>query len=63
MNVTIELSLDELRLLVSHLGRHIDHLDHELVRTDNPELQHAFAREVEAIRSIASRLDAASVAG
>ncbi|MEB2283721.1 MAG: hypothetical protein B6D46_15745 [Polyangiaceae bacterium UTPRO1] len=60
MTVSFELSADERRLLSTHLRRHIEHLDAELVRTDQPALQHALAREIDQLRAIAQRLDASS---
>lgn len=60
MPVTLELSADEQRLLASHLARHIQHLDAELVRTDQHDLQHALAREIDQLRAIARRLDGAA---
>ncbi len=60
MNVPItyqvELSPDELEQLVTHLRRHLDEVDHELVRTDNPTLQHAIAREVKLLEAVLTRL-------
>ena len=54
--ISLTLSPEELRLLSRHLARHIGALDAELVRTDHPALQHDFAREIEALRAIESRL-------
>ncbi|MCC6763447.1 MAG: hypothetical protein IT293_02185 [Deltaproteobacteria bacterium] len=56
MSVTLDLSADEQRLLATHLVRHIEHLDAELVRTDQHALQHALAREIDQLRAIARRL-------
>ena len=58
MNTTLELTESETRLLATHLERHLEHLDAELVRTDKHELQHALAREIEVLRSIVGRLAA-----
>lgn len=60
MSATLDLSPQEIQLLATHLVRYVDHLDAELVRTDKHELQHALAREIEALRSIARRLESAS---
>ncbi|MCC6847089.1 MAG: hypothetical protein IT294_01210 [Deltaproteobacteria bacterium] len=60
MTVTLEISADEQRLLATHLSRYIEHLDTELVRTDQPALQHALAREIDQLRAIARRLGAPS---
>ena len=60
MSATLDLSPQEIQLLATHLVRHVAHLDAELVRTDKPDLQHALAREIEVLRSIARRLESAS---
>jgi len=60
MTVTLDLSSDEQRLLSTHLARHIEYLDAELVRTDQHTLQHALAREIDQLRAIARRLQASS---
>ena len=57
MSTTIDLSPEERQLLLSHLDRHITHLDAELVRTEKHDLAHALAREIEVLRSIAQRLE------
>ena len=54
--ISLTLSSEELRLLILHLSRHIGALDADLVRTDQPALQHEFAREIEALRAIEHRL-------
>jgi hypothetical protein len=56
MNARLEVSEQELDLLITHLARHIDALDHDLVRTDKADLQHALAREVETLQSLLERL-------
>lgn len=61
MNLTI--GDDDARLLKKHLDDHLRRLDADLVRTDNPDLQHAFAREIERLRAIAARIDASIGAG
>lgn len=55
--VQFELSNDELTLLAVHLRRHLDQVDQELVRTDNPTLQHAIAREVKILEGVMKRLE------
>lgn len=55
--VQVELSNDELMLLSAHLRRHLDQVDKELVRTDNPTLQHAIAREVKILERVMERLE------
>lgn len=57
--VTFSLSAEELTLLVSHLKRHLTEVDKELIRTDNPTLQHAIAREVKTLEGVMARLEAA----
>jgi hypothetical protein len=54
--ISLTLSPDELLLLRRHLSRHIGELDAELVRTDQPVLQHEFAREIDTLRMIERRL-------
>jgi hypothetical protein len=50
------LTPEEGRMLLRHLTQHIDHLDAELVHTDQRELRRSFAAELEALRSLADRL-------
>ncbi|MEW5742772.1 MAG: hypothetical protein AB1938_27900 [Myxococcota bacterium] len=54
----LELSGEELTVLVAHLKRHLDQVDKELVRTDNPRLQHAIAHEVKVLEGVVARLEA-----
>lgn len=56
MTHSFELSPEEQRLLTTHLGRYLVHLDAELVRTDKYDLAHALAREIEQLRAIERRL-------
>lgn len=60
MKITLELSDSETQLLATHLARHVEHLDAELVRTDKHDLQHALAREVDELRALLRRLQVAS---
>ena len=60
MSAILDLSPQEIQLLTKHLVRYVEHLDAELVRTDKHELQHALAREIETLRSIAQRLGSAA---
>jgi hypothetical protein len=55
----LELSAEELDQLVTHLHRHLDEVDAELVRTDNPTLQHHIAHEVKLLEAVLARLDLA----
>lgn len=52
----LELSADEARLLKTHLGRRIQELDGELVRTDKHELQRALDLDIEKLHAIEDRL-------
>jgi hypothetical protein len=56
MTVTLELSLDDARLLHEHLVRHIAEVDDELVHTEKRELRHALALDAEHLRRIETRL-------
>ncbi len=58
MERTLTLTAAEATLLATHLGRQIEHLDRELVRTDRAAMQHALAREIETLQAIAARLAA-----
>ena len=60
MAVSPELSSDEARLLLEHLAAHLKHLDAELVRTDQHDLQHALAAEVRSLQAIEERLSHAA---
>ena len=56
MTVTLELSLDDARLLRDHLLRHIAEVDDELVHTERRQLRHEIALDVDRLRQIESRL-------
>ncbi len=60
MTIQLQLTRDEAALLVKHLSRLLQDLDAELVRTDKYELQHALAREIATLQTVADRLDAAA---
>jgi len=53
----LELSGEELSVLVDHLHRHLDLVDRELVRTDNPTLQHHIAHEAKVLETIVKRME------
>jgi hypothetical protein len=53
----IDLSNDEAKLLTSHLIRHIQRVESELVHTDKVAMQHELAREVDALRAIERRIE------
>lgn len=54
---TLQLTAEELPLLVNHLRRHLEQVAQELVRTDNPTLQHAIARELKVLEGVMARLE------
>ena len=54
---TVNFSAEELTLLVDHLRRHLASVDQELVRTDNPMLQHAIAHEAQVLEDVIHRLE------
>lgn len=58
MTLDLDVSSDELRLLVTHLHHHIGMLERDLVRTDNPTAQHSLARDVECLEKLCTRLEA-----
>jgi len=55
--MNLEMSPQEAQLLRTHMARHLENMEHELVRTDKAELQHALARELENLRALLQRLD------
>jgi hypothetical protein len=56
--MNLEISPQEAQLLRTHLARHLEDVERELVRTDKAELQHSIARELEKLRVLLQRLDA-----
>ena len=54
----LSLSQDEVELLAAHLGRHLDQVDKELIRTEKHQLQHAIALESKALEAVLLRLEA-----
>ncbi len=56
--MNLELSPQEAKLLRTHLARHLEVVENELVRTDKRELQHALAAELERLRALLQRIDA-----
>lgn len=56
-HASLPLTAEELPLLVTHLRRHLTQVDKELVRTDNPTLQHAIAHEVKVLEGVMHRLE------
>jgi hypothetical protein len=52
MTVTLELSLDDARLLREHLVRHIAEVDDELGHTERRQMRHALALDVDRLRQI-----------
>jgi hypothetical protein len=55
--MTLELSLEEARFLSSHLARHIDQVDAELVHTDSRALQREIVQDLDHLRAIARKLE------
>lgn len=55
-DVRLELTQEELTLLEAHLRRHLRQVDAELVRTDNPKLQHRIAHEARVLAGVAMAL-------
>lgn len=56
--MNLELTPEEVRLLTTHLARHIKHVDNELVHTDQRQMQRDLGREEEVLNTILSRLRA-----
>jgi len=56
MTVSLELSLDDARLLREHLARHIAEVDDELVHTEKRQLQRELALDADHLRQIESKL-------
>src|SRR4030095_11739598 len=63
MTVTLELSLDDARLLRDPLLRHIAEVDDELVHTERRQLRHEIALDVDHLRQIETRLARLPLAG
>ena len=55
--MNLEISPQEAQLLRTHLRRHVEHVENELVRTDKAELQHSLAKELENLRALLQRID------
>jgi hypothetical protein len=56
--VTLELSVEEAKILREQLAHRITQLDRDLVRTDQHRLQHALAQDVAHLGDIEQRLAA-----
>jgi hypothetical protein len=56
MSVTLELTVEDAKLLHEQLAYRIAALDRDLVRTDQHQLQHALAQEVKRLGVILERL-------
>jgi hypothetical protein len=54
--MNLEISPKEAQLLRTHLARHLQDVERELVRTDKAELQHSIARELENLRALLDRI-------
>lgn len=57
--MNVELSESQARFLEMHLERRIDELEKEAARTDRHDLQHALAIDVERLKEILGRVEAA----
>jgi hypothetical protein len=56
--MVIDVSPDELGLLKAALDRALVEYEHELVRTDAPDLQHSLSKDLERLTGLRRRLDA-----
>ena len=56
--IRLELSTEDATILCEQLGYRITELDRDLVRTDQHQLRHALAEDVERLSEIAQRLGA-----
>jgi hypothetical protein len=59
MTLELQLSDHEARLLATHLNRHLERLDAELVHTDQRAMHRALAAEIDELRAVAARLGSA----
>jgi hypothetical protein len=59
MAVQLDLSPDDLRFLLDHLGRYIAALDDELVHSDSRKIQHDLAADLERLRGLRDHLGTA----
>jgi chromosomal replication initiation ATPase DnaA len=57
--MNVELSESQARFLEKHIERRIDELEKEAARTDRHDLQHALATDVERLKEILGRVEAA----
>jgi hypothetical protein len=56
--MNLQISPQEAQLLRTHMARHLESVEDELVHTDKAELQHSLARDLENLRALLERLDA-----
>ncbi len=54
--MNLELSPEEVTLLTTHLTRHIERVDNELIHTDQRQMQRDIARDEEKLNLILTRL-------
>ena len=54
--MTLDLTKSEARFLALQLGLHVQHMQNELVHTDQRELKRAIAADLEALERIRARL-------
>ncbi|MGH7294031.1 MAG: hypothetical protein ACRELB_03815 [Polyangiaceae bacterium] len=52
----LDLTANEVALLLRHLERHVRHLETELVPTDGPDVQHALRVEIASLEAILERM-------
>jgi hypothetical protein len=53
----LTLSTEEARFLKTHLDRHIEHVQNELIHTDKVQLQHGLADDLRRLQAIEQRLE------
>jgi hypothetical protein len=61
--MTLDLSPVEIQFLEVQLGRHIMHVENELVHTDSRDMQRSLARDLEALELLRRRIAKARIPG
>lgn len=56
--VTMQLSSEDARFLCQQLSAQAKHIEHELVRTDTPTMQHDLAGDLERLQALRDELAA-----
>jgi hypothetical protein len=54
--LTLQLTPDDARFLCEQLERQLAHIDHELVHTDNRQMQRDLAHDVDRLRAVLGQL-------